>query len=372
MRLLDKERKLSTFAIIGKHFETYRISMFVAAAFLSLFALFYIIYWNFDENSAGILIDNLYLVAYITFFVIAQTMLIFLILNKFKKLSTTALAIYTHVTCFLLIAWGTFVCILDLQLGITPLIHLLVCTVIAGLFILEPFFYLGCVVISVVTLLVFHIINKFAFFADNNPYQIEHIAESVIFIVVTVLICFRRFNVVNSEYHAKKKLEELTYYDELTGLLNERSYIGETERINESIDKGEEKPFAIILMDVNNLKATNDKYGHRYGCSLVVRCGHTLPELFASSKLFHVGGDEFIAIVEGKDYENFDAVLEHFLEVMTYSLVQYEGVELIFSVASGHAKYEKGDRFQDVLQRADSMMYINKAEIKAKYGMKGR
>ena len=370
MKLIDKERKLSTFAIIGRHFEKYRISMFIAAIFISLLALFYVIYWNFDENTAGTLQDNLYLGSHITFLVLSQVMLIFLILNRFKKVSTTALAIFTHVICFLLIAWSTFVCILDLQIGITPLVYLLACTIISGLFILDPFFYLGCIVSSSIALLVFHIIDHFAFF--TGAYQIEHIIESILFVAVTALVCFRHFNVTISEYRAQKKLEELTYYDELTGLLNERSYINVTEEINNAINKGEEVEFAIILMDVNNLKATNDAYGHRYGCSLVVRCGHTLPELLATSKLFHIGGDEFVAIVQGDDYKNFDAVLNHFLEVMTYSLVDYEGVQLIFSVASGYSKYQKGDKYQDVLQRADKMMYANKAEIKAKYGMKGR
>ena len=57
---------------------------------------------------------------------------------------------------------------------------------------------------------------------------------------------------------------------------------------------------------------------------------------------------------------------------MTYSLIQYEGKELIFSVARGFTCYQEGDRYQDVLQRADNEMYTNKKAIKEKYNMKGR
>ena len=370
MKLVDRERKKSTFEIIGEHVEKYRISMIVVSIVVSLIALFFCIYWQFDENSGGALSDNLYLASHITFLILSQIMLIFLILNKYKKVSTKVLSIYTHIHSFLLISWATFVCVLDLDLGITPFIYLIAATVIAGLFILEPIFYTVCALASFLTILIFQIINRFTFF--EGPYQFEHIAEMVIFVGITIFICFRHFNVTISEHKAKKRLEEMTYYDELTGLLNERSYVTITEQINENIKNEKEEPFAVILMDVNNLKATNDAYGHRYGCSLVVKCGHTLPELFTTSKLFHVGGDEFVAIVVDEDYENFDSLYNHFLEVMTYSLVEFEGVELIFSVASGYAKYEKGDRYQDVLQRADKMMYQNKAEIKAKYNMKGR
>lgn len=370
MKLIDKERRLSTFEIIGKHVEKYRISMIIVSIVVSLIALFFCIYWQFDENTSGTLGDYLYLASDITFLVLSQIMLVFLILNKYKKVSTKLLSIYTHIHSFLLISWATFVCILDLDLGITPFIYLIAATVIAGLFVLEPIFYSCCALVSFITIMIFQIINHFSFF--EGAYQIEHIAEMIIFVGVTIVIAFRHFYVTMSEYKAKKKLEELTYYDELTGLLNERSYINVTEEINKNIVSGKQEGFAVVLMDVNNLKATNDAYGHRYGCSLVVRCGHTLPELFTTSKLFHIGGDEFVAIVMGEDYENFDSLYNHFLEVMTYSLVEYEGVELIFSVASGHAIYQKGDRYQDVLQRADKMMYENKAAIKAKYNMKGR
>ena len=126
------------------------------------------------------------------------------------------------------------------------------------------------------------------------------------------------------------------------------------------------------MMDVNNLKATNDKYGHRYGCHLVVSCGHILPTIFKTSKLFHVGGDEFIAIVRGTDYQNFEEVMKDFDNKCTYTMIEYEGVELIFSVARGYSHLQENERYQDVLQRADKEMYQNKAYLKEKYNMKGR
>ena len=125
-------------------------------------------------------------------------------------------------------------------------------------------------------------------------------------------------------------------------------------------------------MDVNNLKVTNDTYGHRYGCHLIVRTGHTLPEVFKTSKLFHIGGDEFLAILTGEDYENFEEVIKKFDETFKYSHIEHEGKDLIFSVARGFAKYQEGNQYKDVLQKADAMMYLNKAEIKSTYNMKGR
>ena len=56
----------------------------------------------------------------------------------------------------------------------------------------------------------------------------------------------------------------------------------------------------------------------------------------------------------------------------TYKLIHYDGVELIFSVARGYSKYQKGDLFKDVLQRADTAMYENKKAVKEKYHIGGR
>ena len=155
-------------------------------------------------------------------------------------------------------------------------------------------------------------------------------------------------------------------------MLNERSYLNEIDAINKRIEKGERDFFAVVLMDVNNLKATNDQYGHRYGCSLVVRCGHTLPTIFKTSKSFHVGGDEFLVVVYGEDLANFEEVMKDFDDKMLYSIVQYEGVDLIFSVARGYAKYNGEKHFRETLQIADDAMYKNKEYLKEKYHLKKR
>ena len=61
-----------------------------------------------------------------------------------------------------------------------------------------------------------------------------------------------------------------------------------------------------------------------------------------------------------------------FDEAMLYSLVEYEGKELIFSVARGYHIKEEGQHYKDVLQIADKAMYENKKFLKEKYNMKSR
>ena len=369
-----KEKRLTNMEIISRNVEKYRTMMIVFASLIATVALFFCIYWNFDDNTSSATQRFLYLFSHIFFLVNSTLLVVLLVLNKYGHIKTKYLAYIIHAYSFFLILWSTILCILDLSLGLSPFIYLLACTLVAGLFIVEPIFYTTCVTLSVISIVIFSLVNKYPFFSGNERIEVylENFANFVIYNALVVLACIRQFRITIRESIAMDKLHTLTYYDELTGLLNERSYLEEIDRISQNIKKDEQEDFAIVLMDVNNLKATNDAYGHRYGCSLVVRCGHTLLTIFKSSKMYHIGGDEFLVIVTGEDLVQFEETLKHYDETMQYSIFNYEGVDLIFSVARGYSHYQKGDRYQDVLQRADVEMYINKKMLKEKYNMKGR
>lgn len=374
MLKVDKNEQYKRMEIIGRHILKYRVMMIICCAFVALIGLFYCIYWNFDNLSAGDTGDMVYLAAHISFVISSVAVIGVLVFDKYKKLKINFIAYVVHAYSFLIIALATTLCVLDLVIGLTPIIYLIACTLVAGLYVTEPRFFISTVVVSSITIFVFATISNAQFFSDDQSIEIfvEDVANFAVYAILVSLICIRHYSVTIREYKAMDKLHTLTYYDELTGLLNERSYVEEVDNISERIKKGEMENFAIVMMDVNNLKATNDMHGHRYGCHLVVRCGHTLPEIFPNSKLFHVGGDEFIAIVYGKDYEELDSRINEFHQKMVFSLIEFDGKELIFSVAMGYSLYQDGDKYQSVLERADKLMYENKAMIKAKYNLKGR
>ena len=170
---------------------------------------------------------------------------------------------------------------------------------------------------------------------------------------------------------SKEKYKILSYYDGLTGLLNERSYFQEIEKLNE-LTKEKKDDYIIMVMDLNGLKVTNDKYGHRYGCHLVVLTGHILKEIFKESLLFHVGGDEFQAVIIGDDLARFDELMEEFKEKLLYTKVEYENKELILSVAYGYARSNHSSLYRELFEEADKMLYANKKVIKDTYNIPNR
>ena len=356
--------------LLNKHIKRHNILMIVASSIISLVALFFVIYWQFDENNISATIDNLYLIGNIFFLVISALLTFILILQRFVKFKTNALAILIHVYFLLLLVWGTVVCVLDLRYGFSPLFYLMIFSIVAGLFVVEPLFFGVTVLSSVITILVIAFKDNAAFFTGEKG--LEDLVTFIIYLIVIALVAIEHYGITVANYLNEKKLEEMSYIDDLTGLLNERSYLREIEELDKKSASGELKDYAVILFDLNNLKATNDQYGHRYGCHLVVRAGHTLPKYFTSSSVFHVGGDEYVALVYAKDYEDLDNVMKKIEEELSYSLIEFEGETLIFSIAHGFARHEEGQRYRDVLQVADKKMYANKEMLKSKYGMAKR
>ncbi len=370
MEKLTKEKVSLLFRIIGEYVKRHNILFIVYVSIVLMMNMLITMSWYYSPDDVSQLTELMFYLAQGAVFLVSLAALAFLILVRFNKIKSVFLAVANHIYALFLVAWGTVALCFDLSLGFSPLIYLIVATFVAGVFVIDPIFFAICEGLSLIPIVITAINKPEIFF--GGKYLGENLILFVLFIFLIVIICFKNYRIIQSAYKIQKKLHELSYFDELTGLLNERSYIDTITDIDRRIDNGEDVNFAVVLMDVNNLKATNDAYGHRYGCSLVVRCGHTIPTIFKTSKMFHIGGDEFLVIVEGDDYEHFDLVMEEFDKAMLYSIVQYEGKDLIFSVARGFHKKQKGQHFKDVLQIADNEMYTNKKYLKEKYNMRGR
>ena len=118
--------------------------------------------------------------------------------------------------------------------------------------------------------------------------------------------------------------------------------------------------FAIIICDLNGLKQVNDNLGHQAGDDYIREGCMVLCDAFSRSPVYRVGGDEFVAIAQGKDYE----MLENRLSKIDRSNKRNDKNNGV-TMAVGWAKFGPEDRFvSDVFDRADSAMYENKKKMK--------
>lgn len=154
--------------------------------------------------------------------------------------------------------------------------------------------------------------------------------------------------------------EERATKDQLTGVKNKRAYADEEEHLNTQIQAGVKVNFAIIICDLNGLKQVNDTQGHQAGDDFIKEGCMILCDAFARSPVYRVGGDEFVAIAQGKDYE----MLENRLSKIDRSNKRNDKNNGV-TMAVGWAKFGPEDRFvSDVFDRADSAMYENKKKMK--------
>lgn len=160
-------------------------------------------------------------------------------------------------------------------------------------------------------------------------------------------------------------INALAYRDSLTGIKNTTAYTEAIKDLNKEICTGNPK-FGVLMADINNLKETNDKFGHDVGDDLIVRTAKILTEIFQSSVIFRIGGDEFAVILLNEDYERYRTLLQQMDDACATACVSTGAHSIPVSVARGIARFDPSiDRtYEDVFAKADYAMYSNKEECK--------
>ncbi len=174
----------------------------------------------------------------------------------------------------------------------------------------------------------------------------------------------------------EEKIDQLsieTYKDALTEVGNKAAYIKKTEELNLQMHESEPE-FAMIMVDINNLKQINDEYGHRSGDLYIKGCCHMVCERFKHSSVYRIGGDEFVVIALGQDYTNRKTQLQQLKADFekTYEQTNVSPWER-YSAAVGMAEKASDDYSTEfVFRRADEAMYKDKERFKSKYHIQTR
>ena len=167
------------------------------------------------------------------------------------------------------------------------------------------------------------------------------------------------------QYEQEKELgsaKHLAYTDSLTGVKSSHAYVETEKEVDRSIADDRIHEFGVVVFDVNNLKITNDSHGHDAGDLLIRTACRMICRQFKHSPVFRIGGDEFVAFLEGEDYRNRKTLLAEFEDQVESNLRLGE-----VTVASGMAVFRRGhdNSFRRVFERADQRMYDRKGLLKS-------
>ena len=166
------------------------------------------------------------------------------------------------------------------------------------------------------------------------------------------------------ELQQKEQLESVTriaYTDPLTGVKSKVAFKEAGQRMDQRIAQGAVSEFGVVVFDLNDLKQINDNFGHKVGDEYIRDACKLICTSFKHSPVFRVGGDEFIAVLEGADYANREMLLERFRRQALENQDRDHAV-----VACGCACFDPGQdtSIRTVTERADAAMYREKNRIK--------
>ena len=189
---------------------------------------------------------------------------------------------------------------------------------------------------------------------DSNTYEIKLLSTA--------------FENMTMHLREHEKLQHLlAYRDSLTGLRNTTSYKVWLNDFDKEINDGVTDRFGVIVLDMNYLKETNDRYGHDAGNKLIVATAQIIAGVFQRSPVFRIGGDEFLVILQNRDLDEYDELIEKFDLECSGAAVDIGDNIVPVSIAKGFALYdpETDHDFCRVFNRADDAMYKNKRMMKA-------
>nr|WP_232470206.1 GGDEF domain-containing phosphodiesterase [Methylococcus sp. BF19-07] len=173
---------------------------------------------------------------------------------------------------------------------------------------------------------------------------------------------------ISERKRAQQEIEQLAYFDSLTGLPNCRLFL---ERLNQAVgdNRVNGSRCALLFVDLDRFKHLNDARGHAVGDQLLRKVAERPSDGIGQGDMVaRLGGDEFVILLDGLA-EEFDSAFRHTMEVAENLWVMLQRPFVLSSgrhyvtASIGTAIYPFNTvSADDLLKAADMAMYQAKAE----------
>jgi diguanylate cyclase (GGDEF)-like protein len=152
-----------------------------------------------------------------------------------------------------------------------------------------------------------------------------------------------------------EELEQMSITDELSRTYNRR-YI--FQKLNEMATLNQK--VAIVLIDIDNFKDVNDKFGHIIGDKVIGKMGQYLMELIGTEGIVgRYGGDEFLIILNNDSIDESEKIASKLVNEL--NAIQFQK-DLHITVSGGITLYDGKISISDTVAKADKLLY----EVKKK------
>ena len=172
------------------------------------------------------------------------------------------------------------------------------------------------------------------------------------------------FSDISEQIQSQKYIENLAYFDSLTGLTN-RNLLRDRVDHFISLCNRTSQHFVLVFFDLDKFKDINDMHGHDVGDRLLITISERMKSMFRESDtLCRLGGDEFVVLLPG--VERAEGILKtQSLINLIAEPVLLGDLSLKVTCSAGLVEYPvDGQSYHDLLKKADLAMYRAKAEGK--------
>jgi len=188
-------------------------------------------------------------------------------------------------------------------------------------------------------------------------YYLTHIIELFPFMLIAHLGAM----LAGESEAARCEVERLSLTDDVTGINNMRNFFL-LAGIQEKLAKRYIRPFAICMIDADNLKKINDQYGHFAGTKLIQQvAGMITANIRDSDICARYGGDEFVIMFSETGKQDVVTAVARIVTGMAATPFEYEGHSITTTLSAGIAGYpDDGSDVRAVMANADEAMYVSK------------
>jgi diguanylate cyclase (GGDEF)-like protein len=160
-----------------------------------------------------------------------------------------------------------------------------------------------------------------------------------------------------------QRAERRAHTDALTGVYNRRFMQDAIDREIELV-KRNGNSLCLMLADVDDFKTFNTRYGHLAGDRILMEVAMLLRKNFrAADLIIRYGGDEFLVIMPDTNLDQGTIAIDR-LEGLLVRWNGKEHREYTLSLSCGVATYSAGQSVEDMINRADTDLYVRKASVR--------
>jgi diguanylate cyclase (GGDEF)-like protein len=155
----------------------------------------------------------------------------------------------------------------------------------------------------------------------------------------------------------QQRIEDMAATDKLTGLLNRQAFSILIDKTFADYRR-DPRPISMLLIDVDNFKSVNDRFGHPGGDRILSQVAATIQKGLRTSDIaIRWGGEEFLVVLKGSTLEQALHVAEQLRLKIEQTPFTVDAQQIPVTVSIGASQYDGTESYEQAISRADTGLY---------------